>query len=201
MTFKTKVKSECPFCGGTFFLGDAEHFGETLHNLMIHTSPQCQKFDELEPLEFMRAVNSVLRERANDGGMSSKSQAESTYRIECGLCKNSFSVTHSHHEEIKAAMRAGRSLQCPNCKQYIMLRFDGDPPPQKRNDEPSLFNNPQEMLQKFADEDLFSDPGFLISFTSRLVQDLSFRAEVKRMIDRGLVSGENATIIREFFNK
>lgn len=52
------VEAKCPFCGGTIMVQVEEY-------AVLHTIPVCSKYFDLEPLEFLEAVNEENRKGLN----------------------------------------------------------------------------------------------------------------------------------------
>jgi hypothetical protein len=56
--FRPSVEFTCPFCGHRVKAGEAVRPGEAEASpCVLHDEPVCERFDELEPDEFMQAVN------------------------------------------------------------------------------------------------------------------------------------------------
>lgn len=52
LKFDSRVDGECPFCKKTFWAGFTDGVPA-----VVHSSPPCPRFMELEVDEFLRAVN------------------------------------------------------------------------------------------------------------------------------------------------
>lgn len=54
MNLKAEVSGKCPFCGADIA------FGSVPEPFATHAFPTCKKFDRLDVLEFLEAVNRSL---------------------------------------------------------------------------------------------------------------------------------------------
>ena len=56
LSFKSVLDFDCPFCGGKVSMSNHPA-------ALAHTMPMCEKFDKLEPADFIREVNVIFRQK------------------------------------------------------------------------------------------------------------------------------------------
>ncbi len=55
MIVKPDVALDCPFCGQMFIA--------SVSGTLLHYMPMCEKFEKLDPVEFLKAVNDELAKK------------------------------------------------------------------------------------------------------------------------------------------